>query len=99
MRHKYQVVQIQTKDHQVINEGFGVQAAYTLEKWDNVLIVEIDENFNVNMHANNIRKAFGVGNNRPVIFTQRAIEFFTVERVEEPFWTRVWSTIKGWFVR
>lgn len=97
---KYKIVEIQADDRAEAFRAFGVNEAYTLDKWDNVLIVEVTKDFNINRHAAALQKTFGFGANRPVVITRSPMNFFRVEAVTEQgpgFWSKLWSGIKGWF--
>lgn len=96
MERKYKVVEIDAEDHKHVYVDGGIEKAYTLDEWDHVLILQVGPNFNINANAGMIRRTFGYGHNRPVIFTRSPMRFFTVAPVEaeaKPTW---WSRFKAW---
>ena len=97
---KYKVVEIEADDQKQVYTDGGIDAAYTLDGWDNVLILHVGPNFNINANAGMIRRTFGYGNHRPVIFTRSPIRFLRVEEVVTTvvklgWWARKWAALKA----
>lgn len=96
---QYKIVEIDADDKAEAFKSFGVEAAYSLDKWDHVLVVEVDKNFNINRNAAALQKTFGFGANKPMIITRTPMRFFRVEAVDSApgFWARTWTKIKRLF--
>lgn len=96
---KFKVVEIDAEDHKHVYVDGGIDKAYTLDDWGHVLILQVGANFNINANAGMIRRTFGYGPHRPVIFTRSPMQFFRVEEViadgKPGWWARKWAALKA----